>query len=178
MQLTRHRPAPPLDRYINCFWWSHRDEAQHHGEHMLPSGGAQMLFALHESPILCSPSAAGESIAWSGSVVHGPQSEYYVSGAKPKKIFAILEESLRARFHRPLLMHPAVAQALASRAAASPARVADLQRLSGYSAKHFISLFRCAVGLTPKHFYRIQRFNSVVRGIAASQGRPAGCAGK
>src|ERR1700677_761623 len=82
MQMSRHRPAPPLDRYIECFWWSHRDEPQDDSEHMLPSGGAQLLFALHETPILCR--RAADSIAWSGSIVHGPQSSYYLAGPKPR----------------------------------------------------------------------------------------------
>jgi hypothetical protein len=84
MQLLRYHPGPPLDRYIDCFWWSHRDAPQLHGEHMLTSGRAQLLFALHDTPILCHPSAGGKPIAWSGSIVHGPQSSYYIAGAKPK----------------------------------------------------------------------------------------------
>jgi AraC-like DNA-binding protein len=226
MQLMRYRPAPPLDRYIECFWWSHRDEPQAHSEHMLPSGGAQLLFALHETPILCRPSASGNSIAWSGSIVHGPQSSYYVAGpkpqgvtvgvsfrpgaagavlgasmaeladrhvtldaiwgargvdlhqrlmsaAEPEEVFRILQQSLSARIHRPLLIHPAVAHALAACPAdvASPARVADIQCASGYSPRHFIALFRAAVGLNPKHYYRIRRFNSAVRNMAAGDGQ-------
>jgi AraC-like DNA-binding protein len=228
MQMSRYRPAPPLDRYIECFWWSHRDEPLDDSEHMLPSGGAQLLFALHETPILCRPSSAEVSSAWSGSVVHGPQSSYYVAGPKPKggtvgvsfrpgaagsvlgasmaeladrhvaleaiwgsrgvdlqhrlmsaadpkAMFRILEQSLSARIHRPLLIHPAVAHALAPRPAdGSPARVAEVQRASGYSARHFISLFRSAVGVNPKQYYRIRRFNSVVRSMAAGD-RPCLC---
>jgi AraC-like DNA-binding protein len=222
MQMSRYRPAPPLGRFIECFWWSHRDEPQDNSEHMLPSGGAQLLFALHEMPIFCRSSNGENSSAWSGSVVHGPQSSYYVAGPKPPggvvgvsfrpgaaapvlgvsmaeladrhvalaaiwgsrgvdlqhrlmsaadptAMFRILEQSLSARIHRPLLIHPAVAQALVARPAdAAPARVAELQRASGYSAKHFISLFRSAVGLNPKHYYRIRRFNSAVRSMAAA----------
>src|ERR1700722_19068047 len=84
MQMRRYRPAPPLDRYIECFWWSHRDQPQEVNEHMLPSGGAQLLFALHETPISCRAAGAEASSAWSGSVVHGPQSSYYVAGPKPR----------------------------------------------------------------------------------------------
>lgn len=223
MELIRYRPAPPLDLFVDCFWWSVRNEAQNHGEHMLPSGAAQLVFALHETPILCASPATGESVAWSGSMVHGPQSSYYLAGAKPQgavvgvsfrpgaagavlgasmaeladrhveleaiwgsrggdlrerlmslvephAMFHVLETSFGARIHRPLLMHPAVSQALAANAAGSAERVADLQHASGYSAKHFIALFRSAVGFTPKHYHRIQRFNSVVRSIAAEQG--------
>ena len=226
MQLTRYHPAPPLDRYIECFWWSQRNEAQDHSEHMLPSGGAQLLFALHETPILCRPSDCADSITWSGSIVHGPQSQYYVAGPKPKgaavgvsfrpgaagallgasmeeladrhvpldaiwgargvhlhhrlmsaaeprEVFRILEQSLSARIHRPLLIHPAVARALLPRPAevSSAQRVADVQRASGYSPRHFIALFRSAVGLNPKQYYRIRRFNCAVRLMAAGGGR-------
>jgi AraC-like DNA-binding protein len=229
MQLIRYRPVPPLDRYVECFWWSHRDEPQDHSEHMLPSGGAQLLFALHETPILCRPSAAGNLIAWSGSIVHGPQSSYYVTGpkpkgscvgvsfrpgaagavlgasmeeladrhvsldaiwgtrgvdlhdrllsaAEPKDVFRILEQSLSAQIHRPLLIHPAVAHALTSRPANVLwlARVSDVQRASGYSPRHFIALFRSAVGLNPKHYYRIRRFNFAVRSMVAGDGQGFG----
>jgi AraC-like DNA-binding protein len=80
---------------------------------------------------------------------------------------------LSARVHRPLLIHPAVAHALASYSVdvASPARVADIQRATGYSPRHFIALFRSAVGLNPKHYYRIRRFNSAARNMAAGGGQ-------
>jgi AraC-like DNA-binding protein len=222
MQLIRYRPAPPLDRYVECFWWSHRDESQHPSEYMLPSGAAQLLFALHEKPILCRPSGSGPAMVWSGSIVHGPQSSYYMAGPKPKggcvgvsfrpggagavlgvsmaeladrhvalnviwgargvdlhdrlmsaatpkEMFQILDQNLSARIHRPLLIHPAIARALASRDehGAFPARVADVQRAAGFSPRHFIALFRSAVGLNPKLYYRIRRFNSAVRSMAA-----------
>jgi AraC-like DNA-binding protein len=220
MPMSRYRPLPPLDRYIECFWWSHRDAPQPELEHMLPSGGAQLVFALHETPILCRAPAAEKSSAWIGSIVHGPQSSYYLAGPKPKggtagvsfragaagtvlgvsmaelldrhvpldaiwgargvdlwqrllaagepaAMFRILEQSLIARIQRPLLMHPAVAQALAASAEDElSARVAKMQRASGYSPRHFIGLFRSAVGLNPKHYYRIRRFNAVVHSIA------------
>jgi AraC-like DNA-binding protein len=221
MQMSRYRPAPPLDRYVECFWWSHRDEPQENSEHMLPSGSAQLVFALHETPILCQSSVAENSSGWSGGIVHGPQSSYYLAGPKPKgaivgvsfrpggagavlgtsmaeltdrhvtldaiwgrgsvdlrhklmsaadptTMFRILEQSLSARIHRPLLIHPAVAHALAARPAdGSSARVAEVQQASGYSPRHFIALFRSAVGLNPKHYYRIRRFNSAARSMAA-----------
>jgi AraC-like DNA-binding protein len=189
---------------------------------MLPSGRAQLLFALHEIPMLCWPSTGEKPIAWSGGVVHGPQSGYYRAGAKPtgcavgvsfrpgaaaavlgapmeelanqhvtldaiwgargvdlrhrlmsagkpSEIFRVLEQELSARIYRPLLIHPMVAHALAARpATSSPARVTDLQRASGFSPRHFIALFRSAVGLNPKQYFRIQRFNTAARSIATS----------
>jgi AraC-like DNA-binding protein len=95
-----------------------------------------------------------------------------LSAAKtPLEVFHVLERELIARLERPLLIHPAVAQALAPRVLQrSPIRVADVQRQAGYSSKHFIALFRSAVGMTPKHFYRVQRFSRVLRGLAGPDG--------
>jgi AraC-like DNA-binding protein len=225
MQLIRHRPGAPLDSCVECLWWSQRDTPERHGEHMLPSGGAQMVFALHESPILCSPAAPTPDFqAWSRGIVHGPQWSYYKTGPKPAgatagvsfragaagailgvpvaeltgrhvsiealwgarglrlrealleaqgpaAVFRVLERELSARLARPLLIHPAVARALAGPSTLwSSARVADIQRAAGYSPKHFIALFRQAVGLTPKHYYRVKRFRSVLRLLADGGG--------
>ena len=222
MQLIRHRPAAPLDRYVHCFWWSRREDPQDYCEHILPSGAVQLLFALHQTPIICVPGQPSHPpIEWSGSVVHGPQWRYYVAGPKPRggvagvafrqgaagavlgvpaaeladchvtldslwgrrgqslheqlmaakdplSVFQALEQSLIARIQRPLLMHPAVANALSPRWSAEPSvRIADIQRGTGYSPRHFIALFRAAVGLTPKHYYRIRRFNQVARCLAS-----------
>jgi AraC-like DNA-binding protein len=223
MQLIRYRPAAPLDAYIEWLWWSQRDQVENSGEHMLPSGSAQLILALHEAPIICRPNAASSrSIVWSRGVVHGPQWSYYQSCAKPPgvvagvafrpgvagailglpiaeltdrhvpidalwgargnglreqllaagspaSVFRVLEAELTARLERPLLIHPAIAQALAVHSSGSAhSRVADIQRDVGYSPRHFIALFRAAVGLTPKHYYRVKRFNAVLRRIAAN----------
>ena len=223
MQLIRHRPAAPLDAYVECLWWSRRDQAEDSGEHMLPSGSAQLILTLHEAPIICRPNAASpRSTVWSRGIVHGPQWSYYQSGVKPPgvvvgvafrpggagailgvpiteltdrhipidalwgargnglreqllaagsptELFRVLERELTARLERPLLIHPAIAQALAAHTNGwTHSRVADIQRDIGYSPKHFIALFRAAVGLTPKHYYRVKRFNAVLRRIAAN----------
>ena len=40
----------------------------------------------HDAPILCMPSSSsGDSLVWSGAIVHGPQWTYYKSGPKPAK---------------------------------------------------------------------------------------------
>jgi AraC-like DNA-binding protein len=72
---------------------------------------------------------------------------------------------LNARIQTPLLMHPAVAQALASSRLST--RISAIQREAGYSPRHFIALFNLSVGLTPKHYYRIQRFNIVTERLAS-----------
>lgn len=50
MSILRYRPSAPLSNYVECLWWSQRDLPQLHGEHMLPSASAQLIFALHEAP--------------------------------------------------------------------------------------------------------------------------------
>ena len=217
----RCRPTAVLEPYIRCFWWSRRVAPQDFWEHILPSGGVQMLFALHDSPITCLPGPDfRHRVVWSDSIVHGPQSSYYIAGPKPcgavlgvafrpggatailgaamadlmdqhvtlgtlwgkpgqllqerlraagspGELFQILEKELSARIRERLVVHPAIARALTLR---SCAKVGDAQRESGYSPKHFISLFRSATGLTPKHYFRIQRFNAVSRCLAAGVG--------
>jgi AraC-like DNA-binding protein len=223
MEMIRYRPSAPLNRYVETFWWSHRERAGEYSEHMLPSGSVQMIFALHQEPIICVPaSSPRDSLSWSGAIVHGPQWSYFKTSPKPagttvgiafragmaggilgfpiseltdchvsvdavwgarghelrerllgarspNSVFSILETELIARLKRPLLIHPAVSNALAFRSAGWPAiRVADVQRDTGYSPRHFVALFRKAVGLTPKHYYRIKRFMAVLQDLASS----------
>jgi len=52
---------------------------------MLPAGKADLIFALHDSPITWAPPAHRDCMhAWTRGMVHGPQSAYYVTGPKPK----------------------------------------------------------------------------------------------
>lgn len=79
----------------------------------------------------------------------------------------ILERDLIARMQRPLLLHPAVAQALRPALLTGAAlRVGEIRKQTGYSARHFIELFRSDVGLAPKQFFRIQRFSTALARIA------------
>ena len=91
--------------------------------------------------------------------------ERLATASTPQAAIRVLERDLIARMHRPLLLHPAVAQALVPPAL----RVAEVQRRSGYSPRHFIELFRSNVGLAPKQFYRIQRFSTALAAIARSR---------
>jgi len=93
---------------------------------------------------------------------------------EPMDICRALEAELIARIRRPLLIHPAVAFALrAGRPDAVSPRVDEIQRRTGYSPRHFIELFHSTVGLTPKHFYRVQRFSSALTRLAAGGARLA-----
>jgi AraC-like DNA-binding protein len=216
-----YRPGAPLALYVDRLWWSHRAVASTTREHVLPSGKAQLVIALHGEPIAWSAGNRDEFHTWTAGVVHGPQASYFLSGPKPRgsvmgvsfrpgaagallgvpaeqladrhvtieelwgargtdvrerlvnattpeAAFMLLEEALVARLRHPLLLHPAVAHALRECTLGLPQkRVTQIQRETGYSAKHFIALFRSAVGLTPKQYLRIQRFENVLRTLAA-----------
>jgi AraC-like DNA-binding protein len=92
--------------------------------------------------------------------------ERLATAASPQLAIDILERDLIARMQRPLLMHPAVAQALRPALLGAAMRVGEIQKQSGYSPRYFIELFRSNVGLAPKQFYRIQRFSTALARIA------------
>lgn len=219
--LIRYCPGPPLAAAIDCIWLTRRTEHSPDHEHMLPSGKAQLVITLHDSPIhWAAPDNKAEWRAWTRGVVHGPQSRFYLAGPKPpgvvlgasfrpgmaavilgaslpelrdchvsieelwgyraldlherlaairdpREICRALEAELIARIHRPLLIHPAVAYALRpDRSSLWPRRVDEIQKQSGYSPRRFIELFHSAVGLTPKHYYRVRRFSSALAHMA------------
>jgi AraC-like DNA-binding protein len=219
MPMLRYQPASPLAQYVECFWWSERSEPQDYCEHILPSGRAQLVFALHDRPFFYKAGDSPEWSTWSRSIVRGPQRGHYIVGPKPcgtvmgvslragcagavlgvaaselagqhvcletlwgqrgeelrQRLFAadtshiafrIMETYLTARIRAPFLMHPAIARALAS--TRLPPRMSTFQRAEGCSPRHFIALFSASVGITPKHYYRVQRFNEVARCIASS----------
>jgi AraC-like DNA-binding protein len=70
--------------------------------------------------------------------------------------FAILEAELVARLDQ-RRVHPAVAYALDA-LARPEARVGDIAKGAGLSQRRLIELFTAAVGITPKRFGRIRRF--------------------
>lgn len=80
--------------------------------------------------------------------------------------FLILEHALLARARGQFDRHPAVTQAVAlfdqSHGAVS---VADVVRRTGVSQRHLIELFWSEVGLSPKRYCRLRRFNDVLRRI-------------
>ena len=92
--------------------------------------------------------------------------ERVLAAATPEGKLRILEEALlekaRGEFHR----HRAVAYALGEFQACSGAHtVRAISERTGLSARRFIDLFEKEVGLTPKLFCRVQRFQRVLRCI-------------
>ena len=83
----------------------------------------------------------------------------------PEKQLEILESFLAARLPRVHGLNPAVAHALER--FATTANVAQVVRETGYSHRRFIALFRHAVGLSPKLYCRLQRFQRALGRMAA-----------
>lgn len=89
--------------------------------------------------------------------------EKIVSCPDAHSALAALERALLQRLKTPLLLHPAVAYAVHA-PAAQP--VAHIRARTGYSHRHFAALFRTAVGLAPKQYYRIRRIAEAVHRLA------------
>jgi transcriptional regulator GlxA family with amidase domain len=88
----------------------------------------------------------------------------------PEARFRILEQCLLARAARPLARHPAVAFALKEFQAVPHTRtISDVANQIGISQRRFIQVFRDEVGLTPKLFCRVRRFQEVLHLIGREQ---------
>ena len=80
--------------------------------------------------------------------------------------FDILERSLLDHARGQLDRHPAVRFALALFDDSQGARpVSDVVGRIGISSRRFVELFRSEVGLSPKLFCRIRRFNETLRRV-------------
>ena len=78
--------------------------------------------------------------------------------------FRILESALLSRLRKPAELHPAVLQALAGfHHGAHIQRIGGTARDAGLSRRRFAQLFREQVGLAPKLYCRLRRFQQVVR---------------
>jgi AraC-like DNA-binding protein len=81
-------------------------------------------------------------------------------------MFAVLERCLIDQLVRPLELHPAVAYAVQQfRSPADGSRVSAVTDYIGISTRRFIQLFHQQVGLTPKAFCRVRRFQRVLRSV-------------
>jgi len=77
--------------------------------------------------------------------------------------FSILENFLLSRPWSSARRHPCVAAVLAAIEDNPSIRMADIRDLVGMSTKRLIALFRAEVGLSPKAYARIRRFQAALR---------------
>jgi AraC-like DNA-binding protein len=89
--------------------------------------------------------------------------EQLMEAPSPEARFRVLEGFLVTKASQPLGRHPAVRFALRQfRADTSARRVAEVTEQVGLSSRRFIQLFTREVGLAPKLYSRVQRFQQVV----------------
>jgi len=88
------------------------------------------------------------------------------TGATAEMKFQALEEWLMLAATRPLRHHPAVSFALREfERDPGSLKSAEMAERVGLSQRRFIQIFRDEVGLTPKLFCRVQRFQEVIKRI-------------
>jgi AraC-like DNA-binding protein len=98
---------------------------------------------------------------WSGHAVD--LRERLAAARAVDERFRLLERALIEHLFRPLEHHPAVATALQAFGAPAPhLRTGALARRVGLSERRFIDVFRAEVGMTPKRFARIHRFQQLL----------------
>jgi AraC-like DNA-binding protein len=90
--------------------------------------------------------------------------ERLLEAAHPERQLDLFEALLAARLPEVRGLHPAVAHALARLPATGD--VGAVVDETGYSHRRFIALFRGAVGLPPKLYCRVLRFNSALHLLA------------
>ncbi len=91
----------------------------------------------------------------------GELRERLLAAPTPEAKFRVLETILLAQLARPLARHPAVNFAL--RHLPRARSMAAVTEQIGLSQRRFIQLFDAQVGLTPKLYARVQRFQQVLR---------------
>ena len=90
--------------------------------------------------------------------------ERILEAPSPTLKFRVLEQTLLQRAFKPLQRHGAVAFALDRfQSAPENAPVSGVLDEIGMSRRHFSCCFRRHIGLTPKRYWRIQRFQRVIR---------------
>jgi AraC-like DNA-binding protein len=124
-------------------------------------------------PFLGLPAAELHNQALSLEVLWGAEAlhlrEQLLVATTAERRFAILEQALLARLAPSRTSHPAVGYALQEfLSAPHPPGIAALADCIGLSQTRFIQVFRDAVGLTPKQFCRVRRFQQVLRLVESS----------
>lgn len=96
--------------------------------------------------------------------------EQLLEAETPEAKFAILERALLCRTAKTLERHPAVRFAVHNFQRRPHHAVSTVTQQIGLSERRFIQVFAEHVGLTPKLFCRVQRFQKVLCHISRGQG--------
>ncbi len=135
------------------------------GVHFKP-GGAYPFLKLPGGEI--HNSHVGLDTLWGARA--GEVRERLLAAKTPQRKCRVLEEALLAQVGGPPERHPAVAFALTEfHGAPETQKISQVTARIGLSARRFIDVFRKEVGLTPKLFCRVRRFQNVLRHISAGR---------
>jgi AraC-like DNA-binding protein len=213
-----HRPAAPLDRFVESLWYWNGPQPAHAKDRLIPSGAGSLIVNLAEDEVR-NYSGANDDVVerFPGAVLVGAHSRYAVIDAKeqcavlgvsfrpggmwpffdaapdelhnahvsladlwgasganlrerilaaptPRAKLQLFAAELLERALRPLARRPEIDFAL-RRLTLRPHEqaIAALSRDVGLNARRFTRLFTLQVGLTPKLYARIKRFELVVR---------------
>ena len=92
--------------------------------------------------------------------------EQLLAATSVDAMFAVIERALLAQLARPLELHPAVAFARGHICRAPhTTTIAGVAQRIGLSRRRFIELFRDQIGLSPKAFCRVRRFQRVLESV-------------
>ena len=215
-----HKPAPPLNEYIETIVYYSGDNKHYSYERVLPDGVVQLVIALDENERIVMPdNMSGHSISLKNYWIAGIQKKYRTYRLHPHEttlsirftpdgFYALMNvpvteienqiidadqilgrsiESLRERIasceNISTVIHTAE-QYFLNRIIGQenehlivryllhninvPLHL--LAKKTGYSQKHLIHLFKKYVGITPKYFQRICRFNRSLTDILTMNG--------
>lgn len=226
MLYLTHLPNPPLNQFVELFWfYDGFPPRAHKKERLMPDGSIELVINLNEDETrIYDRNNLEKCDLLSGIALCGPHSSFFVidtaeqdsvmgihfkpGGAfpffklpadelhnmhvsledlwgneaelmrerileapTPEIKFQVLEECLLARTAKPLERHRAVNHALALfRNIHTAPAMAEISDQIGISSRRFIQLFSNEVGLTPKVFSRVRRFQEVLRTIHTGSG--------
>jgi AraC-like DNA-binding protein len=78
--------------------------------------------------------------------------------------FDLMEAALLRQVQRPMEYHPAVGFAIRA-FHQRPRPVGEVCEATGLSARRFIEVFRQQIGMTPKQYSRVRRFQGIIQGL-------------
>jgi AraC-like DNA-binding protein len=196
MNVIALAPRPPLDDFVELLWLCRRTAPAHRRERVLPMGSIELVVCgPHSQPTVIDASApatiAGVHFKPGGAYpflnlpvceLHNGQTplrwlwgaaadalhDRLLAAKTPAEVFRVLERALLDQLYRNRALSPAVAFALGELGGGLPSRsITALADHVGLSSRRFIQAFTDEVGLTPKLFGRVARFQRALRLIDA-----------
>lgn len=161
----RFRGAMISGAYRGPFDIETRDHASILGVHFRPGGSRSFLGV----PALALADLHVDLETLWGPAAHDLR-ERLCGAEGPAARFAIVEDALLARFAHARDAPPAFVGAAVERLDASHARVDAVAAALGYGHRRFIQLFSEEVGMTPKRFARVRRFERALARAERSDG--------